>query len=114
VVDDQIGRLTFAAELARATRHLLDTQAPYGTYNVTNSGEPWSWAGLAAEVFSLAGRGREDVGPVTTDQYALGRDLAPRPRNSVLDLARIRATGFEPGDQRAALRAYVAAEASRP
>ncbi|MCW2853331.1 MAG: NAD-dependent epimerase/dehydratase family protein, partial [Nocardioides sp.] len=33
VVDDQIGRLTFADELARATRHLLDTGVPYGTYN---------------------------------------------------------------------------------
>ena len=31
VVDDQIGRLTFTAELARATRHLLETAAPHGT-----------------------------------------------------------------------------------
>ena len=40
VVDDQVGRLTFTADLARAIRHLLDTGAPYGTYNVTGAGEP--------------------------------------------------------------------------
>ena len=45
VVDDQVGRLTFTDELARATRHLLDTGAAYGTYNVTNGGEPTSWRG---------------------------------------------------------------------
>ena len=39
VVNDQIGRLTFTEDLAKATKHLLDTKAEYGTYNVTNDGE---------------------------------------------------------------------------
>ena len=47
VVNDQIGRLTFAGELARATMHLLDSDAQYGTYNVTNSGPSASWADIA-------------------------------------------------------------------
>jgi dTDP-4-dehydrorhamnose reductase/dTDP-4-dehydrorhamnose 3,5-epimerase len=114
VVDDQIGRLTFTAELARATRHLVDTRAAYGTYNVTNGGDPCSWAMIAAEVFAMAGREREDVVPVSTEQYAAGRATAPRPRNGVLDLAKLRTTGFEPEDQLAALRAYCASETSRP
>ena len=49
VVDDQVGRLTFTTEIARATRHLLDTAAPYGTYNVTNDGPPTSWADVARD-----------------------------------------------------------------
>jgi dTDP-4-dehydrorhamnose reductase/dTDP-4-dehydrorhamnose 3,5-epimerase len=114
VVDDQVGRLTFVHELAGAVRHLLDVAAPYGTYNVTNSGEALSWAAVAAEVFELAGRRRDDVRPVTTEEYADGRQVAPRPRSSALDLTKLRATGFEPEDQLAALRAYCAAEASRP
>ena len=39
VVDDQVGRPTFTADLAAGIAHLLDTRAPYGTYNLTNSGE---------------------------------------------------------------------------
>jgi dTDP-4-dehydrorhamnose reductase len=43
VVADQVGRLTFTSELVRATDHLLATDALFGTYNVTNDGEPASW-----------------------------------------------------------------------
>src|SRR5262249_43705120 len=111
VVDDQVGRLTFTSELVRATRHLLDSHAPFGTYNVTNGGDPLSWAAIAADVFELSGRERADVVPVTTEEYAAGTAMAPRPRSGVLDLSKLRATGFEPEDQRTALRAYCADEA---
>jgi dTDP-4-dehydrorhamnose 3,5-epimerase len=114
VVDDQVGRLTFTSELARATRHLVDSEAPFGTYNVTNSGEPCSWATIAGEVYALAGRERSDVVPVTTAEYAEGRRTAPRPPSGVLDLTKIRGTGFEPQDQLEGLRAYWELEASRP
>jgi dTDP-4-dehydrorhamnose 3,5-epimerase/reductase len=108
VVADQVGRLTFTDELGRATRHLLATRAPYGTYHLSNDGPPMSWADVAREVFSLFGRPADDVVAVTTEEYAAGRaaPLAPRPRSSMLTLDRIRATGFEPRDARAALRDY--------
>src|SRR5512146_2634297 len=44
VVADQVGRLTFTGELVRAIDHFLTSQAPYGTYNVTNGGDPAGWA----------------------------------------------------------------------
>ena len=94
VVDDQIGRLTFADELARATRHLLDVAAPFGTYNVTNSGAPTSWAEVARRVYAECGRSPDDVQPVTTREYAAGKALADRPLNSTLDLSKLEATGF--------------------
>lgn len=106
VVDDQVGRLTFAEELARAVRHLLDTSAPYGTYHVTNGGEPMSWADVAAEVFRLAGRDPADVRRVSTEEWERDHPGAPRPADSTLDLSTLRATGFEPADAREALRAY--------
>ncbi|WP_166391114.1 sugar nucleotide-binding protein [Nocardioides ochotonae] len=109
VVDDQAGRLTFTAELARATRHLLDSAAPFGTYNVSNGGAPASWAGLAREVFRLTGRSGDDVTPVSTETYAAGKSMAPRPRHSVLDLSKLEATGFSPGEQLLALRDYCSA-----
>ena len=40
VVDDQFGRLTFTAEISRAIVHLLEIDAPYGTYNLSNDGDP--------------------------------------------------------------------------
>ena len=113
VVDDQIGRLTFTATLAAAIKHLLDVEAPYGTYNVTNGGEPMSWQAIAAEVYALSGRAREDVTATSTEEYfaeqvASGKLISPRPKNSTMDLTRIRATGFEPADAMEALRAYLA------
>ena len=107
VVADQVGRLTFADELARAVRHLLDTRAPYGTYNVTNGGDAHSWAGFARAVFAASGRSADDVGPVSTEEYGAGKDLAPRPAHSALSLAKIRSTGFEPRDVLEDLAAYL-------
>jgi len=114
VVDDQVGRLAFTSGLSRATRHtrhtrhLLDVGAPFGTYNVSNGGAPTSFADVARAVFVLSGRSTDDVTAVTTEEYFAGKELAPRPLRSVMDLAKLRATGFEPEDARTALERYVA------
>ena len=50
VVDDQVGRLTFAEDLAAGLLHLVETAAPYGTYHLTGAGEPLSWAQIARRV----------------------------------------------------------------
>ncbi|HRD63898.1 MAG TPA: sugar nucleotide-binding protein, partial [Nocardioides sp.] len=109
VVDDQVGRLTFTDELSRATRHLLDVGASYGTYNVSNGGEPTSFADVAKAVFALSGRSPDDVTTVTTEEYFAGKELAPRPLRSVMDLGKLRATGFEPEDAQVALERYLSA-----
>ncbi|CUR55435.1 dTDP-4-keto-L-rhamnose reductase and dTDP-4-keto-6-deoxyglucose-3,5-epimerase [metagenome] len=107
VVDDQVGRLTFTDELVRATNHLLDTRAAYGVYHVTNGGEPQSWHVIAQTVFKLAGGDAWSVTPVSTEEYAAGRPLAPRPRHSTLSLDKLEATGFVPVDGLDALTRYV-------
>lgn len=114
VVHDQVGRLAFAGEIARATRHLVDRPAEFGIYHVSNSGSAMSWADVAKDVFEQRGRDRDDVRPVSTEEYADGRALAPRPAHSVLSLHKLEATGFEPVDARLALRDYLAALPSRP
>ena len=48
------------------------------------------------------------VTPVTTAAYGAGKQLAPRPQHSGLDLARLRATGFVPEDASVALHRYLA------
>ncbi|MEC5180754.1 bifunctional dTDP-4-dehydrorhamnose 3,5-epimerase family protein/NAD(P)-dependent oxidoreductase [Arthrobacter sp. CG_A4] len=107
VVDDQIGRLTFAGDLAAGIKHLLQVKAPFGIYNVTNDGKPQSWADVAAEVFELVGAAREDVTGVSTEDYFRGKSAAPRPLNSVLELEKIKATGFAPADASRRLAEYL-------
>jgi dTDP-4-dehydrorhamnose reductase len=110
VVEDQIGRPTFTRDLADGIAHLLATGAPFGTYNLTNDGEPVSWADLAVAVFEARGRTADDVRRVTTAEYVADKpQAAPRPLNSVLDLSRITAAGVRPRPWRPALTEYLAA-----
>ena len=109
VVDDQIGRPTFTEDLAAGIAHLLRTRAPFGTYNLTNGGEPASWADVAAAVFAARGRSADDVGRTSTAEYFADKPgAAVRPLNGVLDLAKISGTGFTPRDWREALAQYLA------
>ena len=109
VVDDQIGRLTFTNDLARGIKHLLDTHAPHGTYNLTNDGETVSWADIAKIVYEHSGKSADDVTGVTTEQYYAGKEnIAPRPLQSELNLDKIKAAGFTPRDWRVALDEYLA------
>lgn len=112
VVGDQFGRLTFASELARAIRHLMDSGAPYGVYNVTGAGPATSWADIATQVFVLAGHNPDRVTAVSAEQYfaSVAGPVAPRPRNSVLDLAKVQSAGFTTDDVDKMLARFVRSE----
>lgn len=108
VVDDQLGRLTFADDIVRGIAHLLAVDAAPGTYNLSSRGEVVSWARIAQEVFRLTGHDPARIRPVGTPEFFAGRAAAPRPLRSALDLDRITATGFVPTDQWEGLGAYLA------
>lgn len=109
VVSDQNGRLTFASDLARAIRHLLEGEIPYGTYNVTGTGPTNSWADVARQVFAASGHDPARVTAVSSQEYfgSTSGPVAPRPRNSVLEIAKIMSTGFLPEDPKDALAEFV-------
>lgn len=108
VVDDQFGRLTFASEIVRAIDHVITNNAPYGTYNLSNSGKIMSWAEIAAETFELSGHDRGRVKFVTTGEYSEGKDyFAPRPVHSDLNLAKLQETGFVSQDFAPLLMQYI-------
>jgi dTDP-4-dehydrorhamnose 3,5-epimerase/reductase len=107
VVDDQFGRLTFTTEISRAVVHLLENQAPYGAYNISNDGDPMTWAGIARTVFQARGRDAGSVRGVTTADYAAGKPLAPRPRHSILSLDKIISARFRPADAMTQLLEYL-------
>ena len=110
VVADQTIRPTFTTGLAKAIKFLIDKQAEYGTYNVTNEGDPVSWADFTRVIFSEADINQKVI-DITYKEYSVGKPgVAPRPLNSVLDLSKIEAAGFKPRDWRDDLREYVRKE----
>ena len=99
-------RLTFTRDMAEGILWLLgyregdvETSEPceHGTYNLTGSGEPASWADVARRVFDLRNGNGGRVVPVVTAEYYAGAKgpVSPRPKCSALGLSKIQATGFE-------------------
>ncbi len=109
VVADQHGRLTFADDLADALLHLVTTDAPTGTFHMTNSGDVVTWCDVARWVYEETGHDPARVSPVTTAEYTAGKEgIAPRPANSAMDLGPLQATGFAIPDMRTRLREHLA------
>lgn len=86
VVDDQIGRPTFAGHLASAILKAAevfaqDADIETSVYHVTNGGEPVSWAGFAKAIFETAGVDIKIDGIPSSDYPT----AAERPAFSVLD-----------------------------
>ena len=124
VVDDQVGRLSFTRDMAEGIFWLLGYRegdkepsepAPYGTYNLTGSGEPKSWAQVAKHVFELTNGSGDKVVPVTTAEYYASMEgpISPRPEHSAMDLSKIQSTGFSPPDWEQELEEYVKNELAK-
>lgn len=110
VVGDQIGRLTFTHVLVDAIDHLINSNASFGTYNVSNSGDPASWADVTREIFKIAGHELKVSGISTAEYFADKPEAAKRPLKSTLDLSKIEATGFNSPDWRQDLVEYIEKE----
>ena len=109
VVDDQLGRLTFTRDMAAAIFHVLDTHAPYGTYDCTGSGAVKSWADIARACFEAKNGNGDKVVPVSTADYYASAEgpIAPRPHFSALDLSKLEGIGFSMPDWERELEAYL-------
>lgn len=107
VVSDQVGRPTFTAELVRAIDYLLTTNAPFGTYNVSNEGPSVSWAELTREIYKRAELSNQ-VTYISTAEYYKGKlNIAKRPLQSTLDLNKLHSTGFKSRDWQEDLKEYI-------
>lgn len=92
VVDDQIGRPTYARDLARLVCEMIESRS-YGCYHATNEGEYISWYDFAREIFLQAGL-KSRVVPIPTEVYTCTK--AKRPSNSRLDTSCLKENGFSP------------------
>jgi len=79
IVNDQQGTPTFAGDVARQIKRLMETES-YGLYHCTSQG-CCTWYEFAREILRLAGISARVV-PVTSAEYPRP---ARRPKNSVLD-----------------------------
>lgn len=79
VVSDEINNLTYAPDLAEATRRLLEAAPPAGIYHLTNSGGA-SWFECAREVFRIARRNTTAI-PVPATRFPR---KASRPAKALL------------------------------
>ncbi len=52
VVNDQHGKPTYALDLAKKTREIVESQKPCGIYHLTNEGVT-TWYGFAREIFEI-------------------------------------------------------------
>lgn len=110
VVHDQVGRLTFTNTLVEAIDHLLRNKSAFGIYNVSNEGEKVSWADITRAIFKIADFSQEVTNTTTSEYYSGKAGIAPRPLNSMLDLSKIEATGFNPRNWREDLSDYIKKE----
>lgn len=112
VVNDQFGRPSFTSDIAAGVKHLLDTQAPYGTYNLSNDGDIVSWQQFAQKVYEYSGHDSARVGTQSTQDFITAKAeqgllVSPRPLQSTLNIDKIRNAGFAPRSWDTALREYL-------
>ena len=110
VVDDQIGRPTFADDLANAIWGLLQRECT-GVFNVSNSGSSASWHQIAKRIYEIQGKDSNLVKPIGTAEYFAGNpNVSPRPRFSVLSLAKLEALGISMPDWEDSLLQFLGEE----
>ncbi len=92
VVDDQRCTPSYVPHVARAIVFLIETalagNASFGVYHITNQSDA-TWYGFAAEIFRLGGLDVE-LEAILTEQFGAP---APRPKYSVLDVAKYHQLG---------------------
>lgn len=79
VIDEEMSSPTYAPDLAKRTKYILESNLPYGIYHAANSGA-CTWYEFAKEIFRLAGKD-VIINPVSGDAFPRP---ARRPKYSIL------------------------------
>ncbi|TNV68452.1 dTDP-4-dehydrorhamnose reductase [Trichococcus shcherbakoviae] len=100
VVNDQVGRPTWTRTLAEFLLHLNDVNAEFGIYHLSNDNS-CSWYEFAREILKDSDI---EISPVTSEQYP---QKAYRPKHSIMDLSKAKATGFKIPTWQEALKTFL-------
>jgi dTDP-4-dehydrorhamnose reductase len=107
VLTDRVVSPSYTPDIARATRHLLDTNAAPGVYHCVNAGSA-TWEAFALEAAAQLGV-EPKLERLTMDQLTL---KAARPRYCAMGIRKLTATGFVMPTWQDALRHWLAAAAA--
>ena len=102
VVDDQVGRPTWTNTLAKFMLYALQNDLPFGLYQLSNDNS-CTWYEFAKEILKDT---EVVVSPVNSEEYP---QKAYRPRHSIMDLSKVKATGFKIPTWQEALSEFVQA-----
>ena len=102
LVKDKVGSPTYALDLARAIRHVIEAGLSNQLLHVSGSGE-CNWVEYGQEILARAGLEKR-IEPISFDEL---RRPARRPAYSVLDKATLKRSGFEMPHWRAALAEFL-------
>ena len=89
IVSDQVGRPTWTRTLAEFMQFIVEKEAPYGVYHLSNKGS-CSWYEFAKEI--LKENTDVEVLPITSEEFP---QKATRPKRSIMDLSKSEELGFE-------------------
>jgi len=81
LVNEEVANFTYAPDLARQTKYLLENNFAAGIYHITNEGKPVNWYGAAKILFDLAGNKEIELLAVPSSKFPRP---ARRPRYSIL------------------------------
>ena len=109
VFNDRTVTPGYVTDIAAATRHLLESNAPPGLYHCANGG-PTRWTDMAEELAALLGV-RPNIRSVSSASVSL---KARRPLYSALSTTKLAATGFAMPPWRDALKRWTAARVEAP
>ncbi|MCI1985250.1 MAG: dTDP-4-dehydrorhamnose reductase [Lactobacillus sp.] len=101
VVNDQYGRPSWTKTLAEFMTFAVDQKLAYGIYHLSNDNS-CNWYEFATEILKDT---QTKVLPVTSAEYP---QKAWRPRHSLLDLSKTKATGFQLPTWQDALHEFMA------
>lgn len=88
IVNDQYGRPTWTRTLAEFMVHLIDKNAEYGIYHLSNDNS-CTWYEFAKEILKDV---EVEIKPVTSLEFP---QKAKRPKYSVMSLEKVKETGFK-------------------
>lgn len=103
MVSDQWTVPTYTCDLADAVKNIITKQIPYGVYHCVNSGGGVTWFNLTKEIALIMNSDIKLI-PITT---ADTNSVVPRPRNSVLDTAKLESFGVKMPAWKDSLRVYL-------
>lgn len=104
IVNDQFGRPTWTRTLAEFMTFLIEKNAPFGVYHLSNEGS-CSWYDFAKEI--LKENKQVNILPVASEEFP---QKAKRPQYSVMDLSKSKKLGFDIPDWSESLKNFLVNE----